>query len=67
MLLMDISKIIGSGFEIPSKDEINARLDHCRACELVIRRGRGLKCSHCGCFMNLKAGFAGTKCPIGKW
>lgn len=57
------------GEKVFSKNtEKEYRLEVCSSCRFY-QEGEfpeGL-CDKCGCVMQVKAGFAGSKCPIGKW
>ena len=44
-------------------EDFKKRLEICNKCEFL-KDGR---CVKCGCFMNIKARWETTKCPIGKW
>ena len=55
----------------PNK-QYKERLRICEGCEFSrvafnIKKVKGLGCSKCGCFMNIKAKLKRMKCPIGKW
>jgi hypothetical protein len=52
-----------SGFKTCEGDELTKRLDLCVACEYLINN----RCLKCGCFVEVKARLATSKCPIGKW
>lgn len=59
----------GSGFSTSSKDEIDARLSLCKACEFwdsAALNGTG-RCLKCGCSTWAKIRMASEKCPIDKW
>jgi hypothetical protein len=42
---------------------VEKRLSVCRQCPHL----KGTRCDVCGCFMNIKAGLNGSKCPLKKW
>jgi len=42
----------------------DARLAICKSCEHYTSYGQ---CMQCGCYMPMKARFAGSECPIQKW
>lgn len=48
-----------------SKEEIEYRLAICNECPAL--RKRLMKCTKCGCYMQLKSTLQQAKCPIGKW
>lgn len=54
-----------SGREPVNADEKSRRLAICGGCEFWISDSR--RCSKCGCFMDVKAGWRSAKCPVGKW
>ena len=48
------------------------RFKICEMCEFSrvafnVKKIKGLGCSKCGCFMNIKAKLKMMKCPVGKW
>lgn len=47
------------------EDMYNYRMKVCQGCPFFIQESK--RCSQCGCFMEKKAMFKKTKCPIGKW
>ena len=59
---------------IASQDVAQKRWDICKECPYLLydetnpdtgkRDGR---CTHCGCFMNVKVHYAVSECPINKW
>ena len=40
------------------------RLNVCKSCESLVA---GVKCTKCGCFVNVKVVFLSMKCPDNKW
>jgi hypothetical protein len=48
-----------------SDEEYDQRLDICKACPSFLHMTN--QCKKCGCFMNFKAKYQISKCPIGKW
>lgn len=46
---------------------LDERLNLCRAAPHVFKMGAFDFCKKCGCCLNIKAKFAWSKCPIGKW
>lgn len=61
-----IAKNVISGEEITvSAEVVEKRLEVCKGCphfEPKLER-----CMECGCFMKIKSGLAGMKCPLNKW
>ena len=59
---------------IAPQDIAEKRWEICKGCEFLKydetnpdtgkRDGR---CTHCGCFMNVKVHYAVSECPVGKW
>ena len=59
---------------IASQEEAARRWEICKQCPHLLydetnpdtgkKDGR---CTHCGCFMNVKVHYAVAECPIGKW
>lgn len=45
--------------------DVKNRLDICNNCERLIKKVN--ICKECGCFMNFKAKFSRTSCPLNKW
>ena len=41
-----------------------ARIDTCKKCEYL---AMGSNCKLCGCFVHIKARYAGASCDINKW
>ena len=59
---------------IVPQEEAERRWEICKACpELLYDETnpdtgkRDRRCTHCGCFMNVKVHYAVAECPIGKW
>jgi hypothetical protein len=48
-----------------NKELVAYRLEICNTCEFLNKRM--IKCTKCGCFMNLKTTLKGATCPLGKW
>lgn len=46
-------------------DVFERRMSICKECPFFIQESK--RCSKCGCFMEKKAMFKKTECPIGKW
>lgn len=58
------AKAILSGREPVTAEEKMRRLAICEKCEFFTAQRR---CTKCGCFMDVKAGWRAAKCPVGKW
>ena len=59
---------------ITTQEEAERRWEICKGCEFLkydeINPDTGKKdgrCTHCGCFMNVKVHYAVVDCPVGKW
>jgi len=57
---------------LAANNEYIRRFKICEECEFSrvafnIKKIKGLGCSKCGCFMNVKAKLKMMKCPVGKW
>ena len=52
-----------TGEERASDETYEARLEVCKECE---RLADGL-CAACGCYVELRAVYAGNRCPYDKW
>lgn len=53
-----------TGKERVSAEEKARRLAICEGCEFFTAQRR---CTKCGCFMDVKAGWRAARCPVGKW
>ena len=60
-------KHVGSGLKTVSKETKNIRLEICNSCPHKTGAEDNPTCNKCGCFLNIKAGWASQACPIGKW
>ena len=58
-----IANAIKSGKIVASKESISKRIEMCKKC----RHLSGNRCSVCGCFVNIKVGINGEKCPLNHW
>lgn len=47
------------------KRSVDERLVFCNECEKLFRPTR--QCKKCGCFVDIKAKYAKSFCPLGKW
>jgi hypothetical protein len=54
---------VADGTAKVSKEDLEARLQVCTLCE----QRRDNRCSACGCYVEVKAGWRTSDCPIGKW
>lgn len=60
-----ILQAVKDGSVIVTPNILLKRMDICVTCEFfVVDKSR---CNKCGCFMNIKARLASSKCPIEKW
>jgi len=64
-LVEAVSKFAMSGFETVDSETKNSRLEICNSCDRMNKENR--TCLECGCFLDIKTGWATEKCPIGKW
>jgi hypothetical protein len=53
-----------SKFILPTEEK-NKRIDICNSCEFLLTLTRN--CTKCGCFVDGKATFAKSECPMSKW
>jgi predicted Zn-ribbon and HTH transcriptional regulator len=51
--------------EIVDDETQASRLALCNACDSLFTPT--MQCKKCGCFVNVKASFARSNCPAGKW
>lgn len=69
----NLAKAVGrhwlTGARKLESEEVAARLDVCRGCELVTLNGAGepSRCTSCGCYLQVKATWASETCPLSKW
>ena len=54
-----------NGFQYVSAEAKNDRLSICNNCENYEKVNK--MCNICGCFLEIKTGWASEKCPIDKW
>ena len=63
------------GSQVIAPQEIaEKRWEICKGCEFLkydqinpdTKKADG-RCTHCGCFMNVKVHYAVSECPVGKW
>jgi hypothetical protein len=50
-----------------SAQSVARRKDICRNCAYMTKTLNVMTCKQCGCAIDLKTRFAGTKCPVGQW
>ena len=63
------------GSQVIAPQEIaQRRWDICKGCDKLLydetnpdTNKKDGRCTHCGCFMNVKVHYATAECPIGKW
>ena len=60
-------KHAASGFEHVSENVKRHRTRLCAGCDFSLPPEDNPSCSQCGCFINIKTGWASESCPIGKW
>lgn len=63
-LAKETAKHVGGGMKNVSQEVYEERLNICGGCEFF-RSDR--RCGKCGCFMDKKAKWKTSACPIGKW
>jgi len=66
-LAIETVKHAASGFKNRPPEEIDRITKLCKFCSHVFYDGLDMRCSKCGCKMNIKIKWATTKCPIRKW
>ena len=59
---------------ITTQEEAERRWEICKQCPHLLydqvnpdTNKKDGRCTHCGCFMNVKVHYATAECPIGKW
>ncbi len=60
-----VTQSVKSGIVKASDEKALGRMNICKACEFF--NADELRCNKCGCFMEVKVWFDGSKCPIDKW
>jgi hypothetical protein len=58
-----VTKYVKSGMQNTSEEDFAERMKICEGCEWR----SGSRCMKCGCFIDKKASWASSDCPIGKW
>ena len=61
------AKHVSSGLKSVSEETKNIRLAICNTCPHKVGEENNPTCNKCGCFLNIKTGWASQACPIGKW
>jgi hypothetical protein len=56
---------VATGMKKTEEELAKERLSICDGCEFFLKDSR--RCGKCGCYMEIKARWAETKCPLGKW
>lgn len=59
------AKHVKNGMQNSNEEEYKKRLAICAECPYVVENGS--RCGKCGCFLQTKAKWASSSCPIGKW
>lgn len=60
-----VKQALSSNALLVSEEVKQQRLEICKTCEFYDESQ--VRCKHCGCFLQQKAGFALDSCPIQKW
>lgn len=58
-----VAGAVGSGQIVAQTALIERRVAVCKGCGNL----QGVRCSVCGCFIQLKAGLQSASCPLKKW
>lgn len=61
--LSSLAGHVRKGLPVVPTEEYDRRMDICKACDFFL----GGSCTKCGCGMKIKARWAGSSCPVGKW
>lgn len=59
------AKHLANGMKAASEELQQERLSICEKCPHIVEDGS--RCGKCGCFLQTKAKWASSSCPIGKW
>ncbi len=62
-LVGDVKDHVLAGCGTLPEEEAKARLEVCNGCPSRV----GNRCSECGCFLMIRATWASSHCPLGKW
>ena len=54
-----------SGFKNVTDNQKKERLNICESCDKINKENK--TCSECGCYLDIKTGWATESCPLGKW
>jgi len=58
--------VTNQNFDVFCSDDVKEeRLEICRTCEYFAQKQ--MRCKKCGCWLEHKAGFIASTCPIDKW
>lgn len=60
-------RMLGPDDVLCSKEIQQERLNICNICEFKSSSSRRIKCSKCGCYMEVKTWIASSECPVQKW
>tara|TARA_Y100000004_G_scaffold71605_1_gene80485 strand:- start:415 stop:828 length:414 start_codon:yes stop_codon:yes gene_type:complete len=58
-----VTKHVATGAQKVPNHVRASRLEICRACDKLDEK----RCTECGCFVDIKAGWASEACPLAKW
>tara|TARA_B100000131_G_C18033597_1_gene579471 strand:- start:826 stop:1197 length:372 start_codon:yes stop_codon:yes gene_type:complete len=61
------NRMLKSGDALCSKDIQQERLKICLDCQYATNTSSRIKCSKCGCYMEVKTWISSSECPIKKW
>ena len=60
-----VYKFTKSGFHRVSQEQKQERLNICESCDKMNKDNK--TCNECGCYLDIKTGWATESCPLGKW
>lgn len=61
------AKHVRNGMKSVTAQTKSNRLAVCNNCPFKVGAEDNPTCNKCGCFLNIKTGWASESCPIGKW
>jgi hypothetical protein len=61
------AKHVSNGMKSVTAQTKSNRLAICNSCPFKAGAEDNPTCNKCGCFLNIKTGWASESCPIGKW
>lgn len=61
----EVTNHIANGMKHVDQEVLEERLAICHACEFFNKEMN--RCGKCGCFLNVKAKWKSSSCPISKW